>query len=120
MNRILVVEDEFFVSMEIEAALNGAGHLVIGVATSADEAVAFAASALPDLILMDIRLHGKKDGVEAAIEIRQRLGIRSLFVSAHMDANTRERAKSADPVGWLLKPFSSQRLLDAVRSALEK
>lgn len=118
--RILVVEDEFLVSMEIEAALQSAGYVVAGVATSYEEAVALAGATDPDLVLMDIRLRGAKDGIDAAIEIKRRFGLQCVFVSAHVDELTRERGQAANPLGWISKPFVSQRLLDTVRAALRR
>lgn len=116
--RILIVEDEFLVSLDIGEALQSAGFVVTGVAASFDEAIALAAETDPDLVLMDIRLRGPRDGIEAAIEIKRRFGLQCVFVSAHVDELTRERAQAAVPLGWISKPFSSQRLLEMVRSAL--
>jgi two-component system, response regulator PdtaR len=118
--RVLVVEDEWLVSMEIEMVLEDAGHTVIGVAISADAAVRLAEMHRPDLVLMDIRLQGTRDGIDAAIEIHGRLGIRCLFVSAHSDPTTRERAQAASPVGWLDKPFTGTQLLLAIEAGLRE
>lgn len=117
-SRILVVEDEWFISMEIEAILAGAGYEVVGVATAVDDAIGLADQHRPDLVLMDIRLRGDGDGIAAAAEIRRRFGLRSIFVSAHTDPATRERAEPAEPLGWVVKPFSDGELLAAVRDAL--
>lgn len=117
--RILIVEDDWFVSMEMEHILETDGHDVVGVASSGDEAMALAAQERPDLILMDIRLRGESDGVEAAIEIYRTLGIRCLFCSAHTDPGTIERAQVAKPVGWLAKPFSGPQLTEAIAAALD-
>jgi len=117
--RIVIVEDDWFVSMEIEHIVETAGYDVVGVATSADEAVALATQRQPDLILMDIRLRGDSDGVEAAIEINRRHGIRCLFCSAHNDSGTIERAQAAAPAGWVSKPFSGPQLTEAIAAALE-
>jgi CheY-like chemotaxis protein len=107
----MVVEDEWIVSMEIEAALEEGGYDCVGVASTAREALALAGSARPDLVLMDIRLKGNDDGVEVAKELRNRFGLRCLFISAHADGATKERAAGADPLGWLPKPFSAPQLL---------
>lgn len=116
--RVLVVEDEWLVSMEIEATLENAGYGVAGVAVSADEAVRMAEFHRPDLILMDIRLKGRRDGVDAALEIKERLGLRCVFVSAHNDEGMGERGQAADPLGWVSKPFSPRQLVDALEAAL--
>ena len=117
--RILVVEDDWLVSLEIESALGDAGFEIVGIATSAAQALSMAELHQPDLILMDIRLRGTREGVDAAIEIRRRLGIRSIFVSANLDPKMRERAQAADPMGFIPKPFSSPQLVSGVHAALE-
>jgi two-component system, response regulator PdtaR len=116
--RVLIVEDEWLTAQEIEAALVEAGYDVVGTAVSADEAIAMARTSKPDLVLMDIRLKGQRDGVDAAVTIFQQSGTRSLFISANNDTATRNRAEPANPVGWLPKPFSSRQLVSAIRIAL--
>jgi CheY-like chemotaxis protein len=116
--RILIVEDEWFIAIESEAVLRDSGFEVVGIAVSADDAVALAAEHEPDLVLMDIRLRGARDGVDAAIEIRERFDIPSLFATAHSEPRLRAGADAAAPAGWLTKPFSDQQLLAAVRAAL--
>jgi two-component system, response regulator PdtaR len=116
--RILVVEDDWLVSLEIESALADAGFEIVGVATSMVEALRMAELYKPDLILMDIRLQGDRDGVDAAIDIRHRLGIRSIFISANLDPKMKERAQAADPMGFIPKPFSSPQLVNGVHAAL--
>ena len=81
-------------------------------------ALALAMTQKPTLVLMDIRLAGQRDGIDAAIEIYRVLGTRCLFTSAHSDGLARSRAEPAQPVGWLQKPYSMARLVDAVRQAL--
>ena len=114
--RILVVEDEIFVSLNACAVLESAGHEVVAIVANADEAVAKADTLRPDLVLMDIRLRGERDGIDAATEIWRRLGIRSLFVSAYTDDETRARAAAAEPAGFLAKPFTDHGLLSAVEA----
>jgi len=109
--RLLIVEDNWLVAIDMEAALIDAGYDVIGIAVSANEAVALCDAQRPDLVLMDIRLQGGSDGIAAAMEIRTRFGITSIFVSAHDDAGTRARAVAAQPLGWIVKPVSSADLV---------
>jgi CheY-like chemotaxis protein len=116
--RLLIVEDDWFIGIEIESVSEGAGYEVVDIVTTAEEAIEAALAHRPELVLMDIRLAGPRDGVEAAIEIRQRADIPSLFVSAHQDAGVRARAEAARPAGWLSKPFSDSQLLGAIRDAL--
>jgi DNA-binding NarL/FixJ family response regulator len=116
--RILVVEDEYLLSAMIEDALVQAGHEVVGVARSASEAIEIALSRRPALVIMDIRLHGPRDGIDAAIEILQHTGVRSLFASAHADDGTRRRAAAARPHGWVAKPYRADDLLRAVAAVI--
>jgi two-component system, response regulator PdtaR len=118
--RILVVEDDWFAGMDMEAALGQAGYDVRGVVMSAEEAIEAAGENLPDLILMDVRLVGARDGVDAALEIRRRFGIPCLFVTAFVDPALRARAEPARPLGWLTKPISGESLVDAVKVALTR
>ena len=89
------------------------------MATTAEQAVTLATQYRPDLVLMDIRLRGGSDGIDAAIEIHRTIGIRCLFCSAHTDPGTIERAQAATPAGWLAKPFSGPQLLEAIAVALD-
>jgi DNA-binding NarL/FixJ family response regulator len=118
--RILVVEDDFLVATEIEIALSNAGFDVAGVAADADEAVALAESKHPALAVMDVRLAGGSDGIQAALEMFRKLGIRCIFATAHDNQDSRERAKLAEPLGWLQKPYSMRSLVNAVRTALRQ
>lgn len=117
---ILLVEDDFLVGMEVETGLREAGFEVAGIAATAEEAVALAAERRPALVVMDIRLAGRRDGVDAALEIFRTLGIRSLFASAHGDAQVRARAQPARPLGWVAKPYRVQTLVKAVETALRE
>ncbi|MEA3065023.1 MAG: hypothetical protein QOJ27_1469 [Sphingomonadales bacterium] len=117
---ILLVEDDFLVGMEMETGLEEAGYEVAGVAATAEEAVALAAERRPALVVMDIRLASERDGVDAALEIYGTLGIRSLFASAHGDAQVRARAAAARPLGWVAKPYRVETLLKAIGSALRE
>lgn len=115
---VLIVEDEFFVALDLETTLQGAGFDVVGVANNAEDAVRLAETHKPSVIVMDVRLAGERDGIEAAIEIFERFGIRSVFASAHHDAGTMARASRANAAGWLAKPYSSEALLAAVEAAI--
>ena len=118
--RILIVEDDFLVASDVEAALLDAGFDVIGVAETSAAALALATAQKPSLIVMDIRLAGPRDGIDTAIEIYRDHGIRSLFASAHSDSLARGRAEPAAPLGWLQKPYSMSQLVDAVKGALSE
>ena len=115
---VLVVEDDFLIGMQTESALVDAGFTVVGIATTAEEALVLARQHKPLLALMDIRLAGRHDGVDAAGQIFRELGIRCLFATAHDDAHTRARAEPFQPLGWLAKPYTMPSLVAVVRAAL--
>ena len=108
-----------FVAMDIELAVERAGHQVVGFAGTAERAVALADELHPDLVLMDIRLRGERDGVDAANEIRHRFDIPSLIISAFSDAQTRERAEPARVLGFISKPFDRTQLEIALNGGLK-
>jgi DNA-binding NarL/FixJ family response regulator len=116
--KLLIVEDDHLVALDLETALLEAGFAVTGIAASAEEALALARADRPDLVVMDIRLAGRRDGVDAALDLYREEGIRCLFATAHSDSDMRRRAEGARPLGWLAKPYQPQALVRAVRSAL--
>jgi DNA-binding response OmpR family regulator len=118
--RILLVEDNIFVARQCKNALNKAGYEVIGVVTTAEEAVEHAMQQRPDMVLMDIYLRGPRDGVEAALEIFERSGIRSIYASTASDAGMLARAALSQPLAWLPKPFNDRKLVATVNAALKE
>jgi DNA-binding NarL/FixJ family response regulator len=116
---ILVVEDDFLVAMQVEAALDDAGFALVGSAASAEEAIQMVERQRPVLVLMDIRLAGKMDGVDGALALFRKHGIRCVFATAHHDLEVRQRAAPAQPLGWLQKPYTMPAMVAAVRHALE-
>jgi two-component system, response regulator PdtaR len=112
--RVIVVEDEFIIALELEMLLAELGVEVVGSANTGEKALALAASAKPDFVTMDIKLPGDLDGISTAVEMYGRHGIRSIFVSAYKDAELFERAQQAKPLGWVRKPVS----LGALRAVL--
>jgi DNA-binding NarL/FixJ family response regulator len=116
---ILVVEDDYLIAMQAEATLTDAGFVLAGIAASADEAIALARTHRPALALMDIRLVGRRDGVDAALELFRDHGIRCIFATAHADREVSQRAQPARPLAWLQKPYTMTSLVDAVNKALD-
>jgi len=112
--RILIVEDDYVVALELENALSEAGFEVVGTANSAAESVRLAISEHPVLAVMDIRLAGRRDGIEAALEMFNACGVRCIFATAHHDARTRARATKAAPLGWLPKPYQLDGLISMI------
>lgn len=115
--RVLIVEDEGVVAWDMERGLKD-HYDVIGVARSGDEALAKAESSRPDVILMDVRIHGELDGIQTAQILRERHDIPIIYLTAHGDAETLERARRTEPYGYLLKPFKQSDLLSAVQVAI--
>lgn len=116
--RVLIVEDQYFVAVDCELQLRSVGIDCVGLATTAAEALDIAEREHPDFALMDIRLASVADGIETAIVLYERFGIRSIFSSAHADAATRKLAERAHPLGWLDKPYTGGQLIATVRECL--
>jgi CheY-like chemotaxis protein len=116
----LVVEDEGIVAQEIKSRLEKSGYTICAVAHDGDTAIARAEALRPDLVLMDIRLKGDMDGIEAAGQIGDRLGIPVVYLTAYTDPATLERAKIKDPFGYVVKPFETRNLMVAIEIALHR
>ncbi|MBF0568587.1 MAG: response regulator [Nitrospirae bacterium] len=117
---ILVVEDEIITARDIEAKLKKLGHGVVGIASSGEEAIQKAAELTPDMILMDITLDGKMDGIEASMEIEKHQNIPIIYLTAHTDLITLHRAKVTEPHGYIVKPFTQRDLIITISMALYK
>ena len=119
--RILIVEDESIVAMNIEERLVFLGYEVVGAVGSAEQALGLVESGRPDLVLMDIQLRvGGMDGVTAAEQIHQRFGVPVVFLTAFAEEATLRRAIRADSFGYILKPFEERELKPAIEMALYK
>lgn len=118
--KILVVEDEVIVARDIMAQLEELGHLCVGHATTGDQAIAFAGSLGPELVLMDIQLVGHMDGIVAAQAIRDNYFIPVVFLTAFSADSIISRAKLTEPYGYLLKPFSERELYTVIEMARYK
>ena len=118
--KILVVEDESIVALDLQHRLIQLGYTVTALAASGEEALQRVAEVQPDVVLMDIRLAGAMDGIQAASLIRARYSIPVIFLTAHSDPNTLERAKPAQPYGYLVKPFVETDLMTTIEMAVYK
>jgi len=115
--RILIVEDEVVVGMEIQSTLERLGYSVIAIVNTGEKAITLATEEKPDIILMDIRLKGKIDGIEAASQIRSDWEIPIIFLTAYAEEDKTERAKLALPFGYLLKPIQDRDLKVTIEMA---
>jgi len=116
---ILVVEDEGLIALHIEEILGRAGYHVQALIPSGELALQYLdTSTLPDLILMDIGLGGKIDGIETARQIRKRHAIPIVFISAYSSQNRIDEALAVSPGAYLLKPFEEKDLIAAVRRGI--
>jgi len=118
--KILLVEDERIVAMDLKHRLENMNYTVLAVVSSGEEAVEKAALMLPDLILMDIVLMGEMDGIHAAQIIKDNYNIPVLYLTAYSDEKTLKRAKITGPFGYIIKPFEDMELHSAIEIALYK
>lgn len=118
--RILIVEDEQITAEDLRDILTELGYDVLNVVSSAAEALAFAEKSPPDLALMDIQIKGPMDGTQAARALRERFNIPVIYLTAHADRATLERAKLAEPLGYITKPFKQGELQASIEMALYK
>ncbi|MBE8996852.1 response regulator [Nostoc sp. LEGE 12447] len=118
--RILVVEDEYILAINLQESLESLGYTVLGIADSAEEAIEKATESRPNLILMDIRLRGEMDGIQASEQIWRNLQIPVIYLTGHSDRSTVERATLTSPFGYILKPIKEQELYVAIQTALNR
>ncbi len=114
---ILIVEDDHIIALDIESRLKRLGYSTLGPVSSGEQAIETSRLQHPDLALMDIKLKGKIDGIEAAQEIRSELDIPIVYLTAYADRQTLDRAKITRPFGYILKPFDGRDLSIALEMA---
>ncbi len=119
MIKILVVEDEPDAALVLEKILISYGFQIVGISTSGLEAIDMAKSRKPDFILMDIKLDGEMDGIEAARYINEKFGINSLFLTGYFNDQLIKRASEMGALGYILKPMSKQQILASVKIAAQ-
>ncbi len=118
--RILIVEDERITAMSVQQMLESEGYSVIGISATGEKGITMAERERPDLVLMDFKLEGEMDGIEAAKKIRASCYIPVIFVTAHSDKEVLRRIKTVEPFGYILKPFRNDILVNAIEIALYK
>lgn len=117
---ILIVEDEAAIAMELQSRLNDLGYRVLGPVASSEGALRLVQAQPPDMVLMDIRIQGSRDGIEVAAEIRAQHDLPIIFLTANADASTLQRAKLTEPVGFLTKPFREREVQAMIEMGLYK
>jgi DNA-binding response OmpR family regulator len=118
--RILLVEDERIIAMDVKARLEARGYEVCEMVAAGEDAIRAARMSRPDIVLMDIFLEGDMDGTEAAARIRSELGTPVIFLSAFTDPETLRRAMEADPFGYFIKPFDEKSVHLGIEVALRR
>jgi CheY-like chemotaxis protein/DNA-binding PadR family transcriptional regulator len=118
MARVLVVDDEAIITMQLEEKISSMGHKVVGMTSSGEDAIAKARAIKPDIILMDIVMPGKINGIAAAKVIHKELGIPVIFITSYADDKIIEEVKRVNPYGYIVKPFNELELKAAVQLAL--
>jgi two-component system, cell cycle sensor histidine kinase and response regulator CckA len=116
--RILIVEDEALIAIDLEQRLNGLGYAVPAIADSAASAIQEIEDKRPDLLLVDIRIHGPVGGIALAEQVNRRYRLPVIFLTAHADISTLQRAKVTEPFGYLVKPVGTASLLSAIEVTL--
>jgi DNA-binding NarL/FixJ family response regulator len=115
---VAVVDDEFVIAAGLTLQLEDMGMDVCGTAATADEAVALVQAQRPQVVLMDVRLEGDKDGVDAALAIHDTVGAKVIFVTGSREPATMDRIRLDHPAGVLFKPVSDRQLREAIEKAL--
>lgn len=116
--QILIVEDEFIIAEDLKIQLTKLGYKVTGITKSYKNAVHILKEQIPDLILIDIKLKGEKDGIDLAQFIRNNYQIPLIFITSHADTKTVQRAKEVNPDGYLVKPFEGEDLYTSIEIAV--
>jgi signal transduction histidine kinase len=118
--RVLIVEDEAIIAHDVALMVEELGYSVAGIASSAKTAVAFAEKDLVDIVLMDIRIKGDVDGINLAAQLRQTYRLPVVYMTAHTDDVTLERARATEPFGYIAKPLTSADIKVALSIALQR
>jgi DNA-binding NarL/FixJ family response regulator len=118
--RVLIVEDEALIAAALRDRLTRLGMEVIAAVDTAQRAFDEAVRCVPDVVLMDVRLKGAGDGIDAAVQIRNAVDVPIVFVTAHADRVTLERAKATMPYGFVRKPYQQADLQVAIEMAVDR
>lgn len=118
--RVLLVEDEAIPAMEIESTLTELGYSVLSVEKRGEDALDVLEAEVPEVIVMDIHLDGEKDGIEVAEVVREQYSVPIVYLTAHSDDETLDRARKTEPEGYLVKPITEEDLQSTLAMALSR
>ena len=118
--KILIVEDERIIAEDLQKTLRRLGYKVTGIADSGNEALKIAADEIPDLVLMDIMLRGRLDGITVAQRLKDKFDVPSIYLTAYADKQILKRAKITAPYAYIIKPFDEKELHTNIEIALER
>ena len=116
MEKLLIVEDEFIIAQDIQNIVRQLGYAVMGTAKSAQEALTIIEQELPDLILLDIKIHGSFSGIDLAYIVETQYEIPYLYITSYADDETLKMINASKAIGYILKPFKK----DDIARALQK
>jgi len=120
MPKIMIVDDDATIQMELEEYLHHMGHTVVGTADTGAGAIEMVREMKPDLILMEVKIRGKMDGISAAWKIKEEMDVAVVFITGFGDPEYIERAKRVEPFGYVMKPFDEQEINGVIEIALYK
>ncbi len=119
-SKILIVEDEIIIAIDLKIRLENLGYYVPGIAVNGRDAIKKTAEKNPDIVLMDILLDGEKDGIEVAQQIRNQYNIPIIYLTGSQNNSTLERAKITEPYGYINKPFDNIEIENVIQLAVSK
>ena len=118
--KILIVEDEIIIAIDLKIRLEDLGYYVPGIAVNGRDAIKKTGEKNPDIILMDILLNGDKDGIEVAQQIRNQYNIPIIYLTGNQNDSVIERAETTEPYGYINKPFDNNEIENAIQLAVSK
>ena len=117
---ILIVEDESIVAVDLQESLLGCGYDAYAIVDTGEDAIRQVSLRCPDVVLMDIRIRGLRDGIETAGILRDRFDVPIIYLTAHTDTSTLQRAKATEPYGYLVKPIRMAELRSTIEMTLDR
>ena len=119
-SKIIIVEDEIIIALDLKLRLENLGHYVLDIIFNGEDAIKKTGETNPDLVLMDIQLNGEIDGIEAAQQIRDLYNIPFIYLTGSHDNTILERIKITEPSGYITKPFDDTEIQNAIKIAITK